>query len=180
MASEITEIRDTIDKNLNDANKPWAPAFKYLEEVSGINRQIIFWVFVALTLVWLAFGYAGQLICNFIGSLYPAYASIHAIESNDKNDDTKWLTYWVVFSAFTFIEYFAAFIVGWFPLYWLAKCIFFIWLMIPSNLNGSLILYKNVIKPYFLQYREVVDDAISQVQSTASTLISEHSEQKDK
>ena len=44
------------------------------------------------------------LFCRFA---YPAYCSIAALESKVKNDDIQWLTYWVVFSAFHVVEYFA-------------------------------------------------------------------------
>jgi receptor expression-enhancing protein 5/6 len=37
---------------------------------------------------------------------YPAYCSIRALESTMKDDDTQWLTYWVVFAAFSLVEYF--------------------------------------------------------------------------
>ncbi|KAF2904044.1 hypothetical protein ILUMI_02141 [Ignelater luminosus] len=171
MANDVSELKQKIENNLNDDSKPWAPILKYLEEVSGLNRTNIFWGFVAFVGLWLAFGLAGQLICNFIGIVYPAYASVHAIESRAINDDTKWLTYWVVFSIFSLIEYFADFIVGWFSLYWLIKSVFFLWLMIPTDLNGSLMIYKNVIKPYFLQYHETVDKACSAVQAKASEII---------
>lgn len=73
--------------------------------------------------LYLVFGYGGQLICNIICFGYPAYASIKAIESNIKDDDTKWLTYWVCFALFSVAEFFADIIVGWFPLYWLSKVI---------------------------------------------------------
>ena len=48
-----------------------------------------------------------------MGFLYPAYCSIKALESSVKNDDTQWLTYWVVFAFFSVVEYFADFIAGW-------------------------------------------------------------------
>uniref|UniRef100_A0A8D8TQ30 Receptor expression-enhancing protein 6 n=1 Tax=Cacopsylla melanoneura TaxID=428564 RepID=A0A8D8TQ30_9HEMI len=35
---------------------------------------------------------AAQVICSLIGFAYPAYKSMKAIESEDKKDDTKWLS----------------------------------------------------------------------------------------
>ena len=49
---------------------------------------------------------------------YPAYCSIQALESKQKGDDTQWLTYWVVFAAFSVLEYFADFIAGWVGISW--------------------------------------------------------------
>ena len=46
-------------------------------------------------------------MANTIGFAYPAYCSIRALESSVKSDDTQWLTYWVVFAAFSVVEYFA-------------------------------------------------------------------------
>jgi hypothetical protein len=61
------------------------------------------------------------LLCNFIGFVYPALESIKAIESRNKDDDTKWLTYWVVYAYLSTIEFFSDILLSWFPFYWLAK-----------------------------------------------------------
>ncbi len=47
--------------------------------------------------------------------------SIKAIESNNKEDDTKWLTYWVVYGLFSVAEFFSDIFLFWFPFYYAGK-----------------------------------------------------------
>ena len=72
-----------------------------------MQRLYLGYGIVGLVVMWLAFGFGGQLLTNMIGFVYPAYCSIQALESNRKQDDIQWLTYWVVFAAFSVLEYFA-------------------------------------------------------------------------
>ena len=62
------------------------------------------------------------------------------LESHNKDDDTKWLIYWVVFATFSMLESFSDIIIGWLPFYWLSKCLFLVWCMSPAN--GSAIVYR--------------------------------------
>ncbi|KAF5300909.1 hypothetical protein FQR65_LT09072 [Abscondita terminalis] len=174
MAAKAMQIKDNLDAALNDNSKPWTAVLAKIEKTTGVNRLYIFLVSVALVGLWLVFGFAGQLVCNSIGFVYPAYVSIRAIESPSKNDDTKWLTYWVVFAIFSVVEYFADCIVGWFPMYWLLKCIFMVWLMIPTDFNGSIILYEKVIKPYYLKHHSTIDNTINKAQQEAAKLMEKH------
>jgi len=68
--------------------------------------------------------------------LYPAYISIHAIESSSKQDDTKWLIYWVTFGIFTVIEFFSGLLTSVIPFYWLLKVSFVCLLKWFLKLNG--------------------------------------------
>ncbi|KAL5109803.1 Receptor expression-enhancing protein 6 [Taenia crassiceps] len=88
---------------------------------------------------------------------------IKAIESPCKDDDTKWLTYWVVYAAFALIETFTDLCLYWIPLYALQKCIFLIYLMIPGRYNGSVLLYNKFIRPYILKYENNIDRAADEV-----------------
>ena len=43
-------------------------------------------------------------IVHLIGILYPCYKSFEAIGSEEVGDDKQWLTYWMMFSLFNFID----------------------------------------------------------------------------
>lgn len=62
---------------------------------------------VALILMLLVFDNAIRFVGQIVGVVYPAYMSLKAIESVNKNDDTQWLVYWVVFAVFSLLEIFA-------------------------------------------------------------------------
>ena len=50
-----------------------------------------------------------------------ASLSCKAIDSEEKDDDTQWLTYWVVYAAFGILEYFTDLFLSWVPFYFLIK-----------------------------------------------------------
>jgi receptor expression-enhancing protein 5/6 len=59
-----------------------------------------------------------------VSIFYPAYQSHFAIQTKTKTDDKQWLTYWIIFGFFQFLEFFLGFIVYFFPFYWEVKSIF--------------------------------------------------------
>ncbi|KAJ1783764.1 ER membrane protein DP1/Yop1 [Coemansia sp. RSA 2167] len=103
-----------------------------------------------LLLVFLNIGAA--LLVNLTGFGYAAFASMQAIETRGQQDDAQWLTYWVVFGMFNVLEYFAGFVVYWFPFYYLAKLGFLVWMMMPGT-RGAERLYYSGIKPLVLHVR---------------------------
>jgi len=78
---------------------------------------------------------------NLVGFVYPLYASIKAIKSPSKEDDTLWLTYWVVYSLFTVLESLTDLLLTWVPMYYLMKCGFLVWCFCDRT-QGAMILFK--------------------------------------
>jgi len=121
------------------------------------------------TFAFLYFTLGPAHVTNLLGFALPAVASFHAIESVDKADDTQWLTYWVVFSAFSLVETFADMLSENFPMYYAFKFAFLIFLAAP-NTRGAETIYKNFLRPLLLENESSIDKAITQAESTASDI----------
>jgi len=84
---------------------------------------------------------------NLVGWALPAYLSFKAIETPAPQDDIQWLTYWVVFGFFNFLESFALRVVLYYlPWYFAFKTIFILWLQLPA-FRGAQTTYLTVLKP---------------------------------
>lgn len=101
---------------------------------------------VYFLLVFLNFGGIGQLLSNLAGFVLPGYLSLKALKTKTTTDDTKLLTYWVVFAALQIIEFWSKSILYWVPAYFLFKTLFLIYIALPST-NGAELIYHKVLVP---------------------------------
>lgn len=107
-----------------------------------------------------------------VGFIYPSYASFKALESKAPTAAAQWLTYWVVFSLFTVLEYFADYVISWLPFYYLAKLAFVLWLQLPQT-QGATQLYIHHIQPLVKQHEEEIDRRLEEGRTKAQHTITE-------
>ena len=75
-----------------------------VEETLKVDR-VTFLVLLAPILVLMAvFNVGPKPLLGGVAMLYPMVASLRAVKSESKEDDTQWLTYWVVLAALVLVE----------------------------------------------------------------------------
>ncbi|KAF8366804.1 yop-1 [Pristionchus pacificus] len=168
---QLQKVIDDVDKQLHEKGS-LTDMLGMVESKTGIKRLHIVLGAFGLQALYLVFGHFAGLVCNIIGFLYPAYVSVMAIESAGKEDDTQWLTYWVVFAVLSVCEFFAQQIVAVFPIYWLVKAVFCIWLYLPAT-KGATILYQKGIRPFVLKNQSSIDQAARKVADAAKDVVGE-------
>ena len=94
-------------------------------------------------------GFFAEEITNLIGTLYPVFGSLKAIESLDLDEDVQWLCYWVIFFLFQILDMFSGWILLLFPFYFVFKLCVLLWLLLPVT-KGARLVYYNLIKEMML------------------------------
>jgi len=124
--------------------------YPYMNQIEQNTRVPKAWAFLGtsvILLIGMLFNSLAAPISNFIGWLLPAYLSFRALETKGADDDIQWLTYWVIFGFFNFLESIAlGLVLYYFPFYYVFKTAFVIWLQLPATL-GARTLYLSVARP---------------------------------
>lgn len=127
LATHLDALRKKIFET--EQLKPYA---EQLENKTKINVEYFALALGGVLLLCVFSGFCASMIIFMVGFTYPAYASIRAIESSSTDDDKQWLTYWVVFAIFCFLENISDWILYWIPFYHPLKLSFLIYCMLPQ------------------------------------------------
>lgn len=80
------------------------PALNNLEQKTQVPKAYSVLGAAALFSILIFFNVFAGFLSNLLGWAVPAFFSFKALESPGHNDDQQWLTYWVIYGGFTFVE----------------------------------------------------------------------------
>ncbi|EEB08633.2 ER membrane protein DP1/Yop1 [Schizosaccharomyces japonicus yFS275] len=142
----IQQQLNVLDKRLSAF-----PVLNVMEQKVGVNKVYICLGLATVYFALLFLNFGGYLLTNTLAFVMPAFFSIYSLETPDKDDDTQWLTYYLITSFMTVLEYWIDFLLVWVPFYWLMKAIFLVWLALP-RFSGASLIYRAIIRPYITPY----------------------------
>lgn len=140
------------------------PVLATVEQRTQVRKVYVVLGSVLLVTLFHFVNFLAAPVSNLIGWGVPAYLSFKALESAGHQDDVQWLTYWVIFGFFNFLESMAlGMMLFYVPWYYVLKSLFFLWLQVPAckvcpyaclsrlcsliPLQGAHLTYVSVLKP---------------------------------
>ena len=181
-SSETSDIPNS--KNIDNPqikfslSDKWKEIMKSIKDKTGIDGIFVI-IFLSLCVLLVYMGIFESLITSLVGTLYPGFSTIKAIQKN--KDKKEWLTYWVIFGSFLIFDMFSTIIIKVVPYYFVLKIIFLIWMFIPGS-NGCQIVYdfliSKVMKPieqiidiFFEEYKEMRGELVKNAKSRGQKIV---------
>lgn len=132
------------------------PALRFVEEKYKVKPSLAAIALFALLLLLSPILGMHSLLTSFVCYLIPAYLSFLALESTDKEDDIRYLNYWIIFSlAEVFTPFLRFFFNSFF--YMLFRMAVTALLLHPMS-DLSLKIYNGFIRPFLLRHEKKIDD----------------------
>lgn len=155
----MVEVKDSFAGELQKF-----PFLTKVEEVTKRKREEIVGAILLINFLLLMGGVfirpLGKFMTRLFGFTYPAYKSFKAIESEDKEDDTQWLVYWMIFACFTVMEDIVLKRIAPFaPFFFVYKIFFLLWCYLPQT-KGADFLYTEIVGPAMNKANDFIQDKL--------------------
>lgn len=147
--NSIVSLKSSFESILNDRTQVWHPYLCALETKCGVSKVNTFLLVCFLISLYLVFGLGAALLCNFVGVVFPAWRTLRALRCPNFQENSKLLTYWLVYAFLSLVDHFSVFMEQCCPLYWLLKCMFLLWSMSDVGAHG---IYCCFLKPLSSAY----------------------------
>lgn len=131
------------------------PALRFVEEKYKVKPSLAaIALFVVLLILSPVLG-THSLLTSIVCYLVPAYLSFLALESTDKEDDIRYLNYWIIFSLAEVFTPFLRFFFNKF-FYMIFRMAVTVLLLHPLS-DLSLKCYNGVVRPFLLRHEKTID-----------------------
>ena len=129
------------------------PLVKQIFEATNVPPMFYALAVVTVSVVLVAFNLSiSGIIVQLVSIAWPAYKSHLALQTEGKDDDKQWLTYWMIYGVFAIVDSSFGCFLSCLPFYFLFRLLFIIWLQNPMT-QGALELYSKVVKPFAIKHK---------------------------
>jgi receptor expression-enhancing protein 5/6 len=128
-----------------------------LSAKAGVKPSVLLGGIMTFVVVMVALNFGACILTSSIGFLYPAYMSFKAIETKAGEDDTQWLTFWVVYAVCTIFDPLINAVFYFLPFYYLFKLAFYIYLFHPKSM-GARTIYNLGIKNFLMKVEAQIEN----------------------
>lgn len=139
----------------------------------GISKELVVGtgvsaISLAAVITLVLFG--AQILSVFVSVLQPMYFTYKALETEQKDDDTEWLTYWFVFGVLQLLEHTILLpVTQLLPgFYYCSKMLLQLWMV---NANGSMLIYNRYLAPFLRKHEKQLDSAIEQAKEEVKAAV---------
>lgn len=166
----MEDVKKTLKENTKilDPYAAMVPVFTDVAAKAGVNPGLILAGIASVVVLVLMLFQGWTILLTFVTVFYPAIHSIRAIQSEGKDDDKVWLTYWMIFGMFTTLETFFGFIFYFIPYWDWIRLAIFIYLLLPQ-FNGAQKLYDGFIRNLLDQNRDLIQHWIKMTSAAAES-----------
>ena len=163
---------DKIDEVIKILGFDWVqrlPFVNYLHQKTKVSSNLLVAIGLFLVFALCLTVVLGSMFTTLLMFLLPAYDTFKAIESKNQEEQSRLLTYWMVFGTFFSMDQAFRWFLSFLPMYHLIRFAILASLY-SKQIKGAELIYANVQKPLFDKYEGCIDNLVGPIEDSLANL----------
>ena len=163
---------DKIDEVIKILGLEWVQRLPFvvtLHEKSKLPANLLVAIGVLIASILCLSVAFGSMFTTLLMFLLPAYDTFKAIESKNQEEQTRLLTYWMVFGTIFALDNTFRWIFCFIPMYHLIRFAI-LSALYSKQIKGAEVIYTFVQKPFFDKYESCINSLIEPVEDSLANL----------